>query len=201
MYIGSYKRIIYLTIGLILFCIVLLIARSNAELGKLFNFISYEDLSKRYFTLRWTFPAIATIMVGCLTAIIVHKVEIKKLALSSYTFFLGLLIATCFLFLPKSLLGLGYVIQSLGTALIIIYIIQNQNSIIVKLLEFKPLSYIGKISYGLYIYQGIFLGTGPRPNGILIQRYPMNLLLTFAFAIVSYNFVEKRFLKLKRHLH
>ena len=67
----------------------------------------------------------------------------------------------------------------------------------ISLLENRLLSYIGKISYGLYLYQGIFLKTGP--SGILaIQQFPLNIFLTFIVAIISYEFIEKPILRYKK---
>ena len=58
------------------------------------------------------------------------------------------------------------------------------------------MNYLGKISYGLYVYQGFFLGTGPGGN-IDVQSYPLNIILVFAVAILSYELIEKPVLGLK----
>jgi peptidoglycan/LPS O-acetylase OafA/YrhL len=92
---------------------------------------------------------------------------------------------------------ISFLIQPLGVCLFLIWIYYNQESILTNLLENRLLSYIGKISYGLYLYQGIFLRTGP--SGILaIQQFPLNIILTFIVAIFSYEFIEKPILRYKK---
>ncbi|MEH6745903.1 MAG: hypothetical protein V7670_03615 [Maribacter arcticus] len=81
--------------------------------------------------------------------------------------------------------------------MLILYILNSQQSKTIKALEYKPLSAMGKVSYGLYIYQGLFLTTGPQLEGPMFQKYPMNILLMLIFAITSYQYLEKPFLKLK----
>ncbi len=66
------------------------------------------------------------------------------------------------------------------------------------LLEWSPLRFIGRISYGLYLWQMLFF-TGHhyslRPLGKL-QSYPLNFIATFACAIASYYLVERPMMRL-----
>ena len=78
----------------------------------------------------------------------------------------------------------------------LVWVLYNQENRITILLDNKILNYIGKISYGLYVYQGLFLGTGPGGN-LIIQQFPLNIGLTVVIAILSYEFVEKPILTLK----
>jgi peptidoglycan/LPS O-acetylase OafA/YrhL len=65
-----------------------------------------------------------------------------------------------------------------------------------NLLAWGPLVMIGQISYGVYLWQGLFLG--PLDEGVAITRvFPVGLILSFAFALVSYWFLEKPLLRLK----
>jgi len=69
-------------------------------------------------------------------------------------------------------------------------------------LEAKPLRYLGKISYGLYMYHSIAIVTalhvirwlGAESNSLL---YALSLALTILFAGVSYKYFESYFLNLK----
>ena len=101
------------------------------------------------------------------------------------------------LYCPEQLLVVSPAIQSFGIGLFLIWIINNQKSKFIKVWNVAPLRYIGKISYGLYIYQGLFLGTGAGGK-ILIQQFPLNIGLTIVAAILSFEFYEKRILKLKK---
>ena len=88
-------------------------------------------------------------------------------------------------------------ISGILSAIFWIYI--NQNSKLVSLLEFRPIKYVGTVSYGIYLWQGFFLSTGP--NRYIGQEWPLDpttgvilLCITVPF---SYHLVEKKFLTLK----
>jgi peptidoglycan/LPS O-acetylase OafA/YrhL len=166
------------------------------------NFKSRPHLLNKYFFVRrWFLPACAPIITGALFSYlyVTNEEKCRRFFLKKASMF----ISACILFLlplycPKWLLSYVYplqVIQGVGTSIMLIWIVFNQNSVFTKLLDCKPLSYIGKISYGLYIYHGIFIGTGP--GSLYIQQYPLNIFLSFAIAVLSYEFYEKPILKNK----
>jgi len=181
-------------------CLFFLLARRHSFFLNLIDFMNYGELSGKYYTVRWLIPAISTILMGCLVGIVsfnrgfMSKLKTKPAVL----LVIGIILMANFLFIPPSIFILGWFIQSIGTSILILYILLNQESKFVALMEYKPIASMGKISYGLYIYQGLFLGTGPVKDGMVIQQYPLNILLTFLVAILSYVFIEKRFLLLKK---
>lgn len=68
-----------------------------------------------------------------------------------------------------------------------------------RMLESRPLRYIGRISYSLYLWQQLFLvahfGPGPGSLGVL-QRWPFNWMAAFACALLSFYFVEQPLIRL-----
>jgi peptidoglycan/LPS O-acetylase OafA/YrhL len=69
-----------------------------------------------------------------------------------------------------------------------------------RLLEWRVLRYIGRISYGLYLWQELFFtdhgfSEGNRPLGWL-QTWPLRLVLTFLLAALSYHLLECPLIKL-----
>jgi peptidoglycan/LPS O-acetylase OafA/YrhL len=66
------------------------------------------------------------------------------------------------------------------------------------ILEARPIRWIGRLSYSLYIWQQLFLVSSaeshPLPMGAL-QKFPMNVVFVFAAAIVSYYIIERRFME------
>jgi peptidoglycan/LPS O-acetylase OafA/YrhL len=147
---------------------------------------------------RWFLPASAAIIFGALLAIIISKNtnylvnRIKHKHTPIYAFIIYLYP----LYSLKYTLFLSPLIMSFGISLLVGWIYFNQYSTLTNILNFKPFIYIGKISYGVYVYQGLFLRTGPGGN-LFIQQFPQNIILTFITAVISYEFIEKSFLKLK----
>ncbi len=153
-----------------------------------------------YKPMRFFIPAIMPIMIGCAGALMLFKMNGMAESLSqksSLVFVIGLSLFCIPIILPELLLPMCQFFQSLGIILLIFWISLNQESVLVRLLEFKPLNYIGLISYGLYIFQGLFLRTGGGGES-WIHQIPWNVTLSFAAAILSYELLEKRVLKLKR---
>ncbi len=148
---------------------------------------------------RWFIPAAGHIFVGCLFAVInthFQSVVNRCLTKSFMCFGLALALFLAPVYIPKSFIETSSLIQSVGVGLLLLWIYHNQSHWFTIFLDFKLFVYFGKISYGLYVFQGLFLTTGyGSPFGF--QQYPLNVVLTFATAILSYHCVEKPVLKLK----
>jgi peptidoglycan/LPS O-acetylase OafA/YrhL len=147
---------------------------------------------------RWFLPAVAPILIGSLFAVIISKTDKYQL---KYHLNYKLLLIAILLFLfpiysPKFMFKLSYLFQSVGISMLLTWILYNQETKLTNLLNNKGLSYIGKISYGIYVYQGLFLRSGPGGE-LWIQQMPQNIILTLAVAILSFEFLEKPVLKLK----
>jgi len=156
---------------------------------------TYPHIIQNYKYERWFLPAVAPVIFGCLAALYHFKAKNK---LPAKNLILGfLLLFSAPLYLPTSCWAALYFIQAPGVCCLLIYLANNQQSLLTKALSIAPLAYIGKISYGVYIYQGLFLRTGPFNHGLWIQHYPQNLIITFIVAIISYHFFERKVLQLK----
>ena len=148
---------------------------------------------------RWFVPAIAPVMIGALTATILHfKFEqMKRIVVKGK----ACLIAASLLFLsplylPACFLPVGSFFQSIGIGIFLLLIFFNQESKVVYYFNNQWLAYIGKISYGIYVYQGFFLRTGPGGK-LWVQQFPVNICCTIILAILSFEWYEKKILKLK----
>ncbi len=159
------------------------------------------NITNSYRTSTWFIPAVAPILIGSFFAILeAHNRETWK------NYFNGnhrILILAILLFLYPlytldSTFLYGTIVRAVGISLLLIWIMNNQHTKFVHALEFKPLRYLGRISYGVYIFQGLFLTTGPTGK-LLIQQFPLNIALTLIVAILSFEFVEKPTLRLKKH--
>jgi len=161
-----------------------------------------HPLSAFYFFERGFIPAAAPIMVGCIASVLCLQYKNTAAALvAKYSIgilFLCVGLYTAPIWVPETMLPLFGIIQAVGIAIFIVWLLFNQQSVVCNILETTPLAYLGKISYGLYVYQGLFLTTGT--NGKLaIQHFPQNVMLAFMCAVLSYEFMEKKVLKYKKN--
>ncbi|MBI1868743.1 MAG: acyltransferase [Methylocystis sp.] len=71
---------------------------------------------------------------------------------------------------------------------------------LVKILEFRPLQWIGMVSYGLYLWHPlVFLMVGRYVTHSALAKNALDLSLSLAVTAVSFYFWERPFLRLKRH--
>ncbi|MFV0306131.1 MAG: acyltransferase family protein [Desertimonas sp.] len=88
-------------------------------------------------------------------------------------------------------------LQKVGALFALVWICTNQRSLLVRLLELRPIAYLGRISYGVYLWQGLFVRDGPGLPQSWVHRFPANVFLSIAAAALSYELVERRVLRLK----
>ncbi|MGX9392575.1 acyltransferase family protein [Nitrobacteraceae bacterium UC4446_H13] len=146
---------------------------------------NYGDISHRFFTDRWTIPAIYPISIGAMMALCLgpwmKRVPAAVLALT--------LIATPLFVEHSNLLEIA---NTFGIGLLVAWIYLNQDRAIVQSLEWFPLKYIGMISYGLYMWQGLWTGNGPYR---VIPGFPLEphigALVTLPCAIASFHLFER----------
>lgn len=104
-------------------------------------------------------------------------------------------------------LMLTYPLIGIGTSLIIYSVTQGNLWALSPLFRVKPLTYLGKISYGLYVYHklGIFLAYQMikqfiEPSSNLAYRVSgllLSFLVTVVISVISYEAFEKIFLRMK----
>jgi peptidoglycan/LPS O-acetylase OafA/YrhL len=81
-------------------------------------------------------------------------------------------------------------IPTFGTALIILG--TQQKNIVRSVLSYKPITFIGLISYSLYlVHQPIFVYA--RHTGVFVNQKILLIILSFILAIFSYKFIETPF--------
>jgi len=66
-----------------------------------------------------------------------------------------------------------------------------------RFLNWKPVAFIGILSYSLYLWQQLFLN---RNSTVWASAFPLNLCFAIAAALCSYFLLEKPFLRLRRRL-
>ena len=141
-----------------------------------------------------------SILVGCLFAILE-----KSNAFIAYMYRLWntrIVVILCFLFvfvidlfLTHTFAGayaitVGMTINNFVIAFLLLWCVYT-SSAVSTFLNSKILKQIGLISYSLYIWQQLVLGSTYRIS------FPLNVAMVFSIGFISYYFVEKPILKLK----
>jgi peptidoglycan/LPS O-acetylase OafA/YrhL len=66
-----------------------------------------------------------------------------------------------------------------------------------RFLNWKPVAFVGVLSYSLYLWQQLFLN---RESTAWVNAFPQNLAFGVAASLASYLLLEKPLLKLRRRL-
>ena len=174
----------------------LIIAATIAMACVLVGTSLYSEVVNRYPN-RWTFPAMLPILVGCITAILHKAPAVKNLFTDSAKS--NVMLVAILAGLASPAFANSEVIWLAAMSLLMLYIYYRQDSAVVRILEFKPLALIGLISYGLYVWQGVFTGNGPyRSGSVFPPEMYTGLWLTFIIAPLSYVFFERPIMGFKK---
>lgn len=96
-----------------------------------------------------------------------------------------------------------YPITALAFSFLLVAVLNARNQVLVFIFSNRLIRYLGKISYGLYVFHiGViwFITNTFQTNKLdtdIKWSFPMAFMLTILLAIISYELFEKRFLKMK----
>jgi peptidoglycan/LPS O-acetylase OafA/YrhL len=96
-----------------------------------------------------------------------------------------------------------FTLQAIVLPLLILSTVLHPSTVQGRILESKPLRWIGWISYSLYLWQQLFFGVNfvASPPGLaLLRKPPINLVALLVCATFSYYAIEKPFLRLGHKL-
>jgi peptidoglycan/LPS O-acetylase OafA/YrhL len=95
-----------------------------------------------------------------------------------------------------------FTLQAVVLPLLILSTVLHPKAIPGSILEYRPLRWIGRISYSLYLWQQLFFGAGivPGPTRLAwLRQPPYNFLALLACATFSYYLVERPMVRLGRN--
>ncbi len=96
-----------------------------------------------------------------------------------------------------------FTLQAIVLPLLILSTVLHPNTVQGRILESRPLRWIGWISYSLYLWQQLFFGVnfvGSPPGLVLLRQSPVNLAVLLMCAAFSYYAIEKPFIRLGHKL-
>ena len=87
----------------------------------------------------------------------------------------------------------GFFLIGLAVACIIVSAVAAPRSLVPRVLSFTPVRYVGRISYGLYIWHWpIFIWLDHARTGLYgYQLFALRVLVTFAVSVVSFHLIER----------
>jgi peptidoglycan/LPS O-acetylase OafA/YrhL len=150
-----------------------------------------------------TFPTVAdAIATGCVLAVARGRIESwPRLAalLRGPAFWIIPAIAFACAFVPSAKADalLGQTISNIGIALSIERFVRQPDTAAGRLLNARPIVFVGVLSYSLYLWQQPFLN---RHSAAWMSAFPMNLALAFAAALTSYYLIERPALRLRARI-
>ena len=98
---------------------------------------------------------------------------------------------------PLVYFGAAFTIVNIGVALCIDWCVTFSEGRVGRVLNARPLVYVGWLSYSLYLWQQPFLN---RTGTSSVTAFPLNLGIACALALASYYLVERPSLRLRRRL-
>jgi len=91
----------------------------------------------------------------------------------------------------------GQTITNLGIALAIERFVRFPDTAFGRVLNFRPIVFVGVLSYSLYLWQQLFLN---RHAASWMTAFPVNLALAFVVAVGSYYLIERPALRLRSRI-
>ena len=194
-----FRLVLYLLCGYILFKIFL------ALLPNLIQMPNYMKSVSRFFAM----AKFECMLIGALGAVLLHeRSRILDLVYSRYVFFMAVIASFCLFYL----IGNEGLIQDglhIVISLFFLIIIMNVSAEKVDFLRLNNsvLDYLGKISYGIYMYHLIVVFCSVKLfldksdsfyslNNLMV--YLSSFFVSIMLASLSYHLFENRFIKLKR---
>lgn len=162
----------------------------------------YGDEIATHFPGRWTIPAIYPIIMDATLAILVRNPNARNFSFKWLSSNWTLGVACTLISLPLITATWPVELEMLGAIGIgggVVWIYLNQDSPFVKRMDWGPVGYIGAISYGIYMWQGVLTGNGPYRQLTYWPPDPLiGALVTLPAAMLSYHLLEAPILRLKR---
>jgi peptidoglycan/LPS O-acetylase OafA/YrhL len=149
------------------------------------------------------------LMWGCATAFVCDSPRRQRLLKLLNPIVFYFLLAFTFATMPFRLLWpepklsmFIYTLQAFIIPLLIARTVFGARGAASRVLEWRPLRQLGKLSYSIYLWQQLFTPPSPSPQTGLatLQQFPLNLVMIMTASLLSYYFIEKPMIRLGHRL-
>jgi peptidoglycan/LPS O-acetylase OafA/YrhL len=144
------------------------------------------------------------IAIGCLLAGTQESLRqnalYQRVLKSKLFLFIPLIVLCAVIFMEshrRRYLLVSIPVQNIGIAACIAWCVTNTSGIIGRILNAKPVVFLGKMSYSVYLWQQLFLN--PHSSAI-VASFPLNLLLVATASLVAHYAVERPSLQMRQWL-
>ena len=147
-----------------------------------------------------------SLMMGCLLAVLMKRRVLMNVWLNVSRWPV-LPLSTCALLSASIFAGpalipryrdfIGFAVDPVLVAILIVQLISLSSTTYFGWLDWRPVRFLGDISYSLYLWQQLTLSVTSHLHFPLLARLSISLALTVMAASVSYYAIERPFLRLK----
>lgn len=183
---------------------IILVITGYISIGFILRYFSSNDNISSLYKF-WASTPVDCMAIGALFSVICYNKHsiyplLKKIIFNRFLQFSVFILVTILIATGFYFRYFNFEIYSVLFGIIIANLALNKKCIIN--LELKPLNYLGKISYGLYMYHPIVIVLAIKVLYSFYYTadfylYPACIVLTILLASLSYHFFEKTFLSLK----
>jgi peptidoglycan/LPS O-acetylase OafA/YrhL len=107
------------------------------------------------------------------------------------------LVPAFYLKMQESSVPWNFPVMNIGIALIIDRCVRFPSDLVGRILNWRPIAFVGVLSYSTYLWQQVFLN---RLSNSPACWFPINLMLTAGAALASYYLIEKPCLDLRKRI-
>jgi len=141
------------------------------------------------------------LLLGCLAALLLEEEGIRAAFARHFSSWIWGLCIAGYVGLQLVQRVRNYsIVESALLPLIVAGTVYVQRGWITSLLESRPLKWVGRLSYSLYLWQQLFSVSEAGSRLSAVQRWPLNLGLLFLMAWLSYRFIERPLIRLGHRL-